>query len=717
MRDPHQLSSAYILDPAYSTSERLPAAPGSSLHGGSSSEARWFYAVGDVAAYLMAESRKRSFRLVHHVAHPGFFRPHHACVYFSSTFNVENNAEAAFPFSFYHAGELRLLINGRFVGHWPATKRPILRSADLRQFLVPGENQIKVIVCSSGTPVCLSPLSAMMDWRCSIDDQSWEEPESFSFTTDSIFPHDERLPSVAVSARKQIGALYDFGVELIGTLGLAQAGPPAFLRFKPGESTTEAENPSDEFDEQPVLEIDRSTNPDATSEEAAFRFVRLIEGPSPDPADLQCHLTLHPAAYRGAFACSDPIATRIWMHSAYTLRLCLRDSTVDGLKRDRLPWVGDLYLSLRCNACSFAEHDIFLQTLLAFYHENSDQHDFSGIFDYTLFWVIAAGEYFLYSGDGTGARFLWPRVRRVLENLNRLRASGGLLGSEQAKWIFLDWADLPKNGNLLVIQSLFIQALDAAALLAVAVGENDTAAGLKQDAVRLRSLTGAAFWNPQTGFYDDSSKMPAGACGSRHANAFAVLGGISDSARVRDALEKARHHPGAAASTTPYMRYFECAAVCRALGADEMRAEVIRYWGGMLSAGATTFWEAYDEKHTGAEHFAFYDRPFGKSLCHAWSAGPMALYSMDLFDLHPIEPAWKKFTFSPRATGLAWACARIPTPSGDLAAEFEGDAAQLEIPAGCAWVDPASKTMIAAGGKPRKITLHRDGIRWMRAGD
>ena len=102
------------------------------------------------------------------------------------------------------------------------------------------------------------------------------------------------------------------------------------------------------------------------------------------------------------------------MHAAYTLRLCMRDVTVDGLKRDRLPWVGDLHLSLITNAFAFAEHRLFLRTLLAIYHPHPGEANFSGIFDFTLFWVIAAGNYFLYSGDETRcAAALAPHAGRA----------------------------------------------------------------------------------------------------------------------------------------------------------------------------------------------------------------------------------------------------------------------------------------------------------------
>ncbi|HEY9154745.1 MAG TPA: alpha-L-rhamnosidase C-terminal domain-containing protein [Opitutaceae bacterium] len=711
MKDPHQLSSAYILDPAYSKDTRAPEASTSSLHCGvSSARVHWLYAVGDVASFLMAESRRRAFRLVHNIAHPGFFRPPYTCVYFSSTFAAKAIDENLL-FNFYHSGDMRLVLNGRFVGSWSHTTKPSLRIADLKPFLVHGTNSLSITLCSSCAPACFASEFPTDGWQSSIDAQSWEIPETYPFVDNGLFPHQESLPSLSIFAKRKIADLYDFGVEVIGTVGIK--GSIVTRRFKPGESQAEAENARPEFDEQPFLTIDRNANPSAISEEAAFRYLRLVEGFAPDPNDVQCHLALHPAAYRGAFACSDSTATQIWMHAAYTLRLCLRDITVDGLKRDRLPWVGDLYLSLRCNACSFAENNVFLRTLLAFYHESSDQHDFSGIFDYTLFWVMAAGDYVLYSGDLAGAQYLWPRVRNVLRHLNRICSSEGLLTSEAAKWIFLDWADVPKSGYLLIIQSLYIQALEAAALLASAAGEEAMVTRLKRNASQLRSQSDGTFWNQSNRTFDDSTRMPSSSCGSRHANAFAVLGEISGMERLRQALKKARHSPEALASTTPYMRYFECAALCRIGDASEMVSEVGRYWGGMLAAGASTFWEAYDERHLGAEHYCFYGRPFGKSLCHAWSAGPVALYSMELFNLRPLQPGWKQFTFSPANCGLSWASTKIPTPYGDIAAEFDGDIAELEIPAGCAWVDLASGSTIAAEKTNRSLTFRKEGTRWI----
>ena len=105
-------------------------------------------------------------------------------------------------------------------------------------------------------------------------------------------------------------------------------------------------------------------------------------------------------------------------------------------------------------------------------------------------------------------------------------------------------------------------------------------------------------------------------------------------------------------------------------------------------------------QQTGNERYAFYGRPFGKSLCHAWASGPLALYSSELFGLKPVTPGWGTFTFAPLAMdSLPWAAVCVPTPQGVIRAEFEGDRAKVEVPAGCAVVDAVGTRLCAAPGE------------------
>ena len=58
----------------------------------------------------------------------------------------------------------------------------------------------------------------------------------------------------------------------------------------------------------------------------------------------------------GAFECDDPLLNGIWNTAAYTLRLCIQNGFLwDGIKRDRLVWVGDLYPMIRAAYCLYGD--------------------------------------------------------------------------------------------------------------------------------------------------------------------------------------------------------------------------------------------------------------------------------------------------------------------------------------------------------------------------
>jgi len=57
-----------------------------------------------------------------------------------------------------------------------------------------------------------------------------------------------------------------------------------------------------------------------------------------------------------------------------------------------------------------------------------------------------------------------------------------------------------------------------------------------------------------------------------------------------------------------------------------LRAEALdlirSYWGGMVEAGADTFWEVYDPRNA---LLSPYDNVLMNSYCHAWSCTPTYL--------------------------------------------------------------------------------------------
>ncbi|KAK7418463.1 hypothetical protein QQX98_003955 [Neonectria punicea] len=108
-----------------------------------------------------------------------------------------------------------------------------------------------------------------------------------------------------------------------------------------------------------------------------------------------------------------------------------------------------------------------------------------------------------------------------------------------------------------------------------------------------------------------------------------VLAEVLPTDVARTALLNTIAHPDAVKPLTPYLWHHVCDALVT-VGCFEKCTEIISdYWGGMIQAGADTFWECYDPKDPRAS-------PYGdvrnNSFCHAWSCTPTYLLRGKLLD-------------------------------------------------------------------------------------
>jgi alpha-L-rhamnosidase len=643
MKDAHLLSAGLSPDPFYSATRRLPEAPASALFGEMTAEAGacWLYAPGDLEGWLMARMREEAFHNCDDVAHPGTFPRPHPLVFFSHRWELAA-VPATFPVTVWHSGNLRVDVNRRLVHRRDGAAAPEPAELDLAPFLQAGTNHIRLLVGSQSQPatVLLRGVDLVTDgtWLCETDGVRSFPVAALPAAGTEAFPHAEELPRVPLTVPVSAEGIADFGCVSMGRPQVDRSR----LRGL-GESVTEA------------LQGPRAEQRDLAEDarDRAFRYVAV----EPGAAQLTAELSLHPARYAGAFACSDPELTRIWLHAAATLRVCLRELTVDGLKRDRLPWAGDAYISTVANAVTFGEHGCIERTLAAVAPEAPEALPTNGIIDYDLHWLLSLHAQWLFAGHRPWLARLWPKVVEVLTALARREDERGFLRHE-GTWLFIDWIEFDKSRPSAALQALYVQALQAAESLATALERPEFAGAVAARRAKLAQAVrehSAAFVSRHDGFLSElAGLVPAPASGE--------WAGLP--------------------ASTPFMRYFEGLAHVRRGNAAAMLEDLRAYWGGMLREGASTFWEAYEASLTGDQHYPFYRRPFGKSLCHAWSSGPVALLSLELAGLRPLAPGWSSVSCHPPRIPLDWACATIPTPHGDLRWEYENGQFTLAVPRG-----------------------------------
>lgn len=409
------------------------------------------------------------------------------------------------------------------------------------------------------------------------------------------------------------GVLYEFETELTAVLRVeAPRERLERLRVYCGESRDEA------------LDTKRcyySWTPDPETGETprcAVRFA-FIPGEAVELAAVHQFVDI---PVRAAFQCGDPLLDRIWSVAAHTFRLCAGIFFIDGVKRDKWIWAGDAYQSLFVNRYLLADPGVEQRTLLALRGNDPMTGHINTIMDYSLLWLLGVKEYFDAYGDRDFLELIWPKAASLLEFCRERTDARGFLTAGEKDWVFIDWADLDKDGPFGAEQMLLCACWGAAAELSEALGRDGVE--YRQRRKELAAQIDACYWDGALGAYVDSF-MSGRRHVSRQTNLLAVRFGVADGGKRASILKNVIDNPAIPPITTPYFNFFELDVLAACGRLDQVMERLRAYWGGMLERGAVTFWEEFDPSVTGTAQYDMYGDRFGKSLCHAWAASPIYL--------------------------------------------------------------------------------------------
>ncbi|GLI26605.1 hypothetical protein ARHIZOSPH14_08470 [Agromyces rhizosphaerae] len=586
-----------------------------------------------------------------------------------------------------------------------------------------GAARIEVAVhAAEGVPPALAELGGASAWLLRTPDGL--VPAEPRPGTAATAPHDAGEPLVEVPVRRLGPADW----EVAPALGRPYVESPARPRLGVGETAAEAlATSSGGHDSETRIEVvEAAPGVWTTSHEVAMRYLHVEPGEASagEPGELR-GIRVEGRRRRmprsGAYACSDDALTRIWATSARTLATCMQSLMIDGIKRDRMPWIGDHALGILANAFAFGDAGIARDSLVAL---GRPRHGFvNGIADYSLWWLIAVRSYVRQFGDRAFARREAAHVRRFLETMDAFADAEGVLRPEAGedafgpageRAVFIDWGVAFEDGrDPTALQVLWYWAVrDGAEVLELAGAPE--AEGWAARARGIRSTLVDRAWDADRGawrtYLDDAGAVPSGddAALAGYPNFLAVLAGLeADAAGAGAAAAGADGRADAITATatgTPFMQAFALLALARLGGRAVSVARIRARWGGMLDAGAATFWEEFGVDDDGS-HAAMYGRPFGRSLAHAWASGPAALLPEAVLGIRPLDDGWRTVLVEPELGELAWAAAIVPTPAGDLFVHADRVRLRVEVPAGVTvraagreFAGPGEVAWDAAGG-------------------
>ncbi|MEK0316768.1 alpha-L-rhamnosidase-related protein [Cohnella sp. 56] len=556
------------------------------------------------------------------------------------------------------------------------------------------------------------------DWEATSYQHDWVPAGCWTFDLPSDPPSAFRLavtPQAPVSEEAvHDHPLLDFGRETFGYLRFHHLEGAGRVRIYYGESRAEALSPDacyslDRF-EAGAAARQAEDGIYTLADAKAFRYAWIHADPGVRWDRVSMLYEYVPATNRGAFACSDPKLGEIYETSLYTLHLNTREFFLDGIKRDRWVWSGDAYQAFLMNYYSFFDLDVTRRTLIALRGKDPLVMHFNTILDYSLYWFVSLYDYYLYTGDVAFVRQYYDRAVSLMDFCLAQRNAEGLIEGRPQDWVFIDWADLENDGAVSTIQIIAARSLEAMSAFAAAMEDEVASAAYGALAEDIKERTLRLFWDDEAGglLHRRVNGVTQPAL-TKHASMFAMGFGYLNPDRQARVIRDVMLGSGVPRIRTPYMRFHELAALCESGQHERVLEEVRAYWGGMLDLGATTFWEAFDPTLADGAHYDMYGIPFGKSLCHAWGAGPIYLFGKYFLGVRPLSPGCASFVVEPHLGGLDWMKGAVPLSGGEV--EVDMDASRIRVRA------TGGQGVLRYGldGETIELAIPSDGS-WIEAG-
>jgi len=410
------------------------------------------------------------------------------------------------------------------------------------------------------------------------------------------------------------------------------------IRIRIGESVTEACSElgwNGACDEHSLRDMSTRLvrHSDSIFFNSGFRFVRIDfkEGGRYRIKNVVAVSSLYEAPQIYAYEGDDGRIKDIFDVAKRTIDLCASSGLIwDGIKRDRLVWIGDMFPEVMAMVTLYGRQDI-IERSLRFVRDRTPLGDklhedaagrldpqsqrrlwMNGIPMYSMWWVIILR----YYHDRTKCDDF------IMDNLPYLAELGTLIGRHvddsggmHYHRFFVDWPSNASRDKYAGCRAINLKACQDAIELYRAFGWDDSVwQGIRSRLLKVpievekeKQIIGLKYW---------------------------VLGEISD--KERDLLVD-----GGAKGMSTFMSYFILNAVSRTSGRETAVNMMKEYYGGMLDRGATSFWEDFDvewlrnsgridertrpgQKDLHADFGKYCYKRLRHSLCHGWSSGVIA---------------------------------------------------------------------------------------------
>ncbi len=465
--------------------------------------------------------------------------------------------------------------------------------------------------------------------------------------------------------------LLDFGKEINGGILITTqniSNPDTKLKIVFGESVTEAmsrlgENYSGNHHSLRDMTIPALFMSTQRFGYTGFRFVKLeaIGGDITIRA-AKAVSDIKDIDYVGDFKCSDPILNEIWQTSAYTVHLNMNKYLWDGIKRDRLVWIGDMHPEVSTIRAVFGNDECVKDSLEMIKNETPPDGWMNNVTTYSMWWIIIQHDLYMHWGDFKYLKNQEDYIIGIIDNLTLWIDND--YKTELPLGRFVDWSSSNQECEFDGIKAIACMALRCAKKIFDALNNKCAA-------------------DKCTIYLDRLLKEPESdtELNNRIASLVVLSGKSSENAKIK-LLSTTENEMSC------FLGYYILLAMAKLCEYEKAIDLIKKYWGAMLKLGATTFWEEFklewaenaariDEIPQNGEvdiHGTYGEHCYNKyrmSLCHGWASSPAAFLSEQIGGIRILEPGCKKVLIKPNTVGLEWLDISYPTPYGPIKVHYK----------------------------------------------
>ena len=393
---------------------------------------------------------------------------------------------------------------------------------------------------------------------------------------------------------------------------------------------------------------------------SGFRFVRIdlidedIELPIRSVRAISRYRDI---PYLGSFKSDNERLNQIWEVGAYTVHLNMQDYLWDGIKRDRLVWVGDMHPEVMTIHTVFGDNEVVRKSLDFAKNTTPLPGWMNSISSYSLWWIIVHRDLYLHHGDIDYLKEQQSYLSTLLEQIIS-KVNNGKEALDGGR--FLDWPTSEKQDVIHSgLQAMTVLALEAAKEIGQWLSDDGM---ISKCAQTLKAM----------------KKHQPSDNGNKQAAALLALADIISAEKASEVILK-----NGAEDFATFYGYYMLETLAKAGRYSEAMQIISDYWGSMIDLGATTFWENFNYSDKDNAYRIDEITPEGKydihadggdycyvglraSLCHGWASGPTSWLSAHVLGIKVLEAGSKMIQIKPNLGDLKYAEGTFPTPYGEI---------------------------------------------------